>query len=99
MGFESLMVCIEKIINSLVLLIASVKIDIYIYREREGETERDREVLLTATYKVCIKISPVLISEHARANHNKEVNFIISCRSPSPPSQMAMPVPSGASKT
>ena len=95
------MVCIEKIINSLVLLIASVKIDIYIYRERETETEteRDREVLLTATYKVCIKISPVLISEHARANHNKEVNFIISCRSPSPPSQMAMPVPSGASKT
>ena len=42
LGFESLMVCIEKIINSLVLLIASVKIDIYIERERERQRETER---------------------------------------------------------
>ena len=50
-------------------------------------TGPNKPVLLTATFKVCVKISPILIPEQARANR-KEVNFILSCQSP--PSQVAM---------
>ena len=50
-------------------------------------TGPNKPVLLTATFKVCVKISPILIPEQARANR-KEVNFILSCQSP--PSQVAV---------